>query len=76
VRDWLLLYTTARDDAQLQSETLSSALRRNGANTEVFAVPANSRQQLAAHRDINVDFGTPGYAANARIEAIMRRVAN
>jgi len=75
VRDWLLLYTTARDDAQLQSAALADALRRSGANTEVFAVPAKSRQQLAAHRDINVDFGTPGYAANAQVEAIMARIA-
>lgn len=75
VRDWLLLYTTAREDARLQSEALSTALRRAGANTEVFAVPAKSRQQLGAHRDINVDFGTPDYAANPQIEAIMARVA-
>lgn len=75
VGDWLLLYTSARGDAQQQSEALSSALRRSGASTVVFAVPAKSKQKLSAHREINVDFGTPGYAANAQVEAIMRRVA-
>lgn len=75
VRDWLLLYTSARDDAQQQSAALSAALRRSGARTAVFAVPARSKQKLSAHREINVEFGTPGYAANAQVEAIMRRVA-
>jgi arylformamidase len=75
VRDWLLLYTSARDDALQQSNTLSAALRRAGAQAEVLAVPARSQQKLSAHREINVEFGTPGYAANAQIEAIMRRVA-
>jgi arylformamidase len=75
VGDWLLLYTSARDDAQQQSEALAATLRRSGARTEVFAVPAKSQQKLSAHREINVEFGTPGYAANAQVVAIMRRVA-
>ncbi len=75
IGDWPLLYTSARDDAQQRSDALSSALRRSGASTERFAVPAKSKQKLSAHREINVEFSAPGYAANPQIEAIMRRAA-
>lgn len=73
--DWLMLYTSARDDAQRQSEALGAALRRSGAQVQLFEVPAQSRNPLAAHREINVDFGTASYAANPAILAMMQRIA-
>jgi acetyl esterase/lipase len=73
--DWLLLYTSARDDAENQSRGLAAALGRGGARTQLVEVPARSRNPLAAHREINVDFGTPAYAANDAVLALMRRVA-
>jgi arylformamidase len=75
VGDWLLLYTSTRDDAKDQSESLASALRRGGAKTELFMVPSTKRNPLQGHLEINKEFGTPGYAANPQIEAMMRRVA-
>jgi acetyl esterase/lipase len=75
VGDWLLLYTSARDDAQAQSEALAAALRRGGTLTELVKVPSTKRNPLAGHLEINKEFGTSGYAANPQIEAIMRRVA-
>ena len=75
VADWLLLYTSARDDAKTQSQALSAALQRGGTRAEVVEVPATTGNPLAAHLEINKTFGTPGYAANPQVEAIMRRVA-
>ena len=75
VGDWLILYTAARRDAAAQSSAMNEALRKGGARTQVIEVPADSRNQLSEHLEINRDFGTSGYAANAAIEAIMQRVA-
>jgi acetyl esterase/lipase len=75
VGDWLLLYTSARDDAKAQSEALAAALRRGGTLTELAMVPSTKRNPLAGHLEINKEFGTANYAANPQIEAIMRRVA-
>jgi arylformamidase len=75
VPDWLLLYTSARDDAQAQSRGLAAALNRGRVRTQLFEVPAQSRGQLAGHMEINRDFGTANYAANAAIVAIMQRVS-
>ena len=74
VPDWLLLYTSARSDAEAQSRGLAAALERGGARTQLFEVPSDGRQ-MQGHMEINRDFGTPGYAANEAILAIMRRVA-
>jgi arylformamidase len=75
VADWLLLYSGARDDAQAQSEALAKSLDRGGTRTQLLEVPAEGRNQLSGHMEINANFGTSGYAANAAVEAIMRRVA-
>lgn len=75
VPDWLLLYTSARADARTQSEGLAAALRRGGAQTQLFQVPSAKRNPLMGHLDINKEFGAPGYAANPQIEAMMQRVA-
>lgn len=74
VPDWLLLYTSARDDAEAQSRSLAGALDRSGARTQLFEVPSQGRQ-MQGHREINVDFGTPGYAANDAVLAMMRRIS-
>lgn len=76
VADWLLLYTSSRDDAKEQSEALAAALRRGGVLTELFQVPSTKRNPLQGHLEINKEFGAPGYTANPQIEAIMRRVAS
>jgi arylformamidase len=76
VPDWLLLYTSARNDAEDQSRGLAAALDRRRVRTQLFEVPAQSRNPLAGHMEINRDFGTASYAANAEILAIMRRVAD
>jgi arylformamidase len=68
VPDWLLLYTSARDDAETQSRGLAAALDRNRARTQLFEVPSG-------HMEINRDFGTPGYAAIEAVLAIMERIA-
>ncbi len=73
--DWLLLYTSARDDAQAQSIALRDALRNGGSTAESLVVPYAGRNSMAAHRQINIDFGKQGYAANAQVAAIMQRVA-
>ncbi len=73
VADWLVLYTSAREDARDQSRALDAALRRGGARSAVVEVPSDARA-LKAHLEINRDFGTPRFAANAQVEAIMRRV--
>jgi arylformamidase len=73
-RDWLLLYTGARGDAQAQSRALAAALDRNAVRTQLFEVPSDERQ-LQGHMAINRDFGTAGYAATDAVLAIMRRVA-
>jgi acetyl esterase/lipase len=75
VPDWLLLYTSARDDAEGQSRGLAAALDRSGARTQLFEVAAQGRGQLAGHMEINRDFGTANYAANPAVLAIMHRVA-
>lgn len=74
VADWLLLYTSARDDAAAQSRALGAAIERGGAQVQLVEVPARSRNALAAHREINVDFGTANYAANPAILAMMARI--
>jgi arylformamidase len=75
VPDWLLLYTSARDDAEAQSRGLAAALDRGQVRTQLFEVPSQSRRQLSGHMEINRDFGTATYAANPAIVAIMQRVA-
>jgi arylformamidase len=74
VADWLLLYTSARDDAENQSRALAAALGRGRVATELFEVPS-TQSARKAHLEINREFGLSGYAANPQIEAIMRRVA-
>ena len=74
VPDWLLLYTSARPDAAMQSRGLAAALDRGGARTELVEVPSAGRA-MQGHMEINRDFGTPGYAARDAVLAIMRRVA-
>lgn len=74
VPDWLLLYTSARDDAEAQSRSLAAALARSRVRTQLFEVPSTGRQ-MQGHMEINRDFGTPGYAANDAVLALMRRVA-
>lgn len=74
VADWLLLYSSARDDAARQSRLLGDAVERGGARVQLFEVPAHSRNPLAAHREINVEFGTSTYAANDLVLAMMRRI--
>ncbi|MEH6755945.1 MAG: alpha/beta hydrolase [Parasphingorhabdus sp.] len=75
VPNWLLLYTSARDDAQAQSKLLSSALKRGGVQSDLVEIQSKTDKQLTEHRAINVEFGTAGYAGNPAIEAIMQRVA-
>lgn len=72
--DWLLLHTSARDDAAAQSRALADALRRGGSRVQQVEVPARSNRQLMAHMEINRDFGVPGYAANDAVLAMMRRI--
>lgn len=74
--DWLLLYTSARDDAARQSRLLSDALLRGtNVRAQLFEVPAHTARPLAAHREINVEFGTADYAANDLVLAMMHRIA-
>jgi acetyl esterase/lipase len=75
VPDWLLLYTSAREDAETQSRSLAAALDRSRVRTQLLEVPSQSSNQLIGHMEINRDFGTAGYAANDPVLAIMRRVA-
>ena len=75
VGDWLLLYAGARPDAAKQSALLAAALRRAGRKAQRVMVPSSTPNPVAAHREINETFGTAGFAANAAIEALMKRVA-
>jgi arylformamidase len=75
VPDWLLLYTSARDDAEAQSRSLATALERARVRAHLLQVPSPSDNQLAGHMAINRDFGTAGYVGNDAVLAIMRRVA-
>jgi exosome complex RNA-binding protein Rrp42 (RNase PH superfamily) len=34
----------------------------------------DDRNVMQRHRRMNVEFGTPGYAGNAAVEAMMRRI--
>lgn len=72
--DWLLLHTSARDDAASQSRILADALRRAGARVQQVEVPSRSNRQLMAHMEINREFGTAAYAANDAVLAMMRRI--
>ncbi len=74
VPDWLLLYTSAREDSAGQAQALATALDRNHVRTQLIEVPSDGRA-LQGHSAINIDFGTPGYAGNDAVLAIMRRVA-
>lgn len=73
--DWLFLYDAQRADAVDQAELLAGSLRRDGARVATLAMHYPERQVLARHRRINVDFGTPDYAANVLVAAMMARVA-
>lgn len=75
VPDWLVLYASARADSQAQAERLSAALKRSGVRTDLVKIQSATKNPLAAHRAINAEFGTAGYAGNGAIEAIMQRVA-
>ncbi len=76
--DWLLLYTSARDDARQQSDALAAALRSNGKQAQALVVPYSSGGErggvMRAHREINIQFGTAGYAGNDAVLALMERV--
>lgn len=67
VGEWLIIHSSGRADSASQSNAFGMALRRAGASVEVQ--PMN-----ASHMEINRDFGTAGYTANASIAALMRRV--
>ncbi len=73
--DWLFLYDAERADAVDQAELLAGGLRRDRARVATLAMHYPERQVLARHRRINVDFGTPDYAANDLVAAMMARVA-
>ncbi|MFM6854383.1 MAG: alpha/beta hydrolase [Sphingopyxis sp.] len=68
VRQWLILYSQTRADSIRQSTDFAAALRGAGVAVQRLPVPGS-------HADINIGFGTPGYAGNSAIETMMRAVA-
>ena len=73
--DWLLLFDSGRDDAVSQSALLAGGLQRAGVRVQQQGIRFDDRNVLQRHRRMNVEFGSPGYAGNAAVEALMRRVA-
>lgn len=72
--DWLILFDSGRADAVSQSALLAGRLQRPGIRVEQQAIRFDDRNVLQRHRRMNVEFGTPGYAGNAAVEAMMRRI--
>lgn len=74
VPDWLLLFDSGRDDAVNQSALLAGGLQRAGVRVQQQGIRFDDRNVMQRHRRMNVEFGTPGYAGNAAVEAMMRRI--
>lgn len=74
VSDWLLLFDSGRDDAVNQSALLAAGLQRAGVRVQQQGIRFDDRNVMQRHRRMNVEFGTPGYAGNAAVEAMMRRI--
>ena len=74
VADWLFLYDSQRDDAVSQSALLAGGLERAGARAQQIGINFDGRNVVRRHRRMNVEFGTMGYAGNAAVEAMMRRI--
>lgn len=64
---WLLIYVNSRDDARAQSNALSAALSRGGAQASVKGIEGN-------HMTANRDFGKADYPAQAEVDALVRAV--
>ncbi|MEK6542566.1 MAG: alpha/beta hydrolase [Pseudomonadota bacterium] len=67
VPSWLIIHDNDRDDSVAQSTAFATALTNGGAMVQRLPMEGT-------HMSINIDFGNTGYAGNAAIEAIMRRV--
>jgi len=65
--DWLLVYARDRVDAVEQARYFGDTLQQAGLRVERVAEPRN-------HREINQDFGTPGYLSNDAVRAMMARI--
>lgn len=66
--DWLIVFAESRRDAREQAQQFGDALLRVGLRVERVPDPGD-------HLEINREFGTPDYRANASIRALMARVA-
>ena len=66
--DWLIVFAESRVDAREQAAQFGDALQRAGLRVERVPDPGN-------HLEINREFGTEGYRANAAVRALMSRVA-
>jgi acetyl esterase/lipase len=66
--DWLIVFAESRVDAREQAAQFGDALQRAGLRVERIPDPGN-------HMEINREFGTAGYRANAAVRALMARVA-
>jgi len=66
--DWLIVFAESRVDAREQAAQFGDALQRAGLRVERIPDPGN-------HMEINREFGTAGYRANAAVRALMSRVA-
>jgi arylformamidase len=66
--DWLIVFAESRVDAREQAAQFGDALQRAGLRVERVPDPGN-------HMEINREFGTAGYRANAAVRALMSRVA-
>lgn len=66
--DWLIVFAESRRDAREQAQGFGDALQRVGLRVERVPDPGD-------HLEINREFGTPDYRANASIRALMARVA-
>lgn len=65
--EWLIVFAESRLDAREQAAQFGDALQQVGLRVERVPDPGN-------HLEINREFGTPGYRANAAIRALMGRV--
>ena len=65
--DWLIVFAESRRDAREQAQEFGDALQRVGLRVERVPDPGD-------HLEINREFGTPDYRANASIRALMARV--
>jgi hypothetical protein len=64
----LIVFAESRVDAREQAAQFGDALQRAGLRVERIPDPGN-------HMEINREFGTAGYRANAAVRALMSRVA-